>query len=62
MSNQIIRLSEVMNKTGISRSSIYSYMNDNLFPMPIKLGVRSVGWLEHEVDSWLEERIASSRA
>jgi prophage regulatory protein len=32
-------------------------MKLNEFPQAIKLGLRSVGWAEHEVEAWLQERI-----
>ncbi|MFN7096172.1 MAG: helix-turn-helix transcriptional regulator [Gammaproteobacteria bacterium] len=54
---KIIRLPAVKNLTGCSRSSIYFKISHGLFPRPISLGSRSVGWLESEVISWLEERI-----
>ena len=55
---EIKRRPEVEAKTGLSRSTIYEKMKSGTFPKPVKLGPRSVGWLETEVDAWLEERIA----
>ena len=53
----ILRLIRVTNRTGLSRSSIYNFISEGKFPRPIPLGERSVGWLEHEVDEWLQSRI-----
>lgn len=61
MSNTILRLPEVMARTGLSRSGIYMRMSEKKFPNSISLGCRSVGWLEHEVDEWIVERIEISR-
>ncbi len=36
-------------------------MEDGAFPKPIKLGERSVAWLEEDIDRWQQERIAASR-
>jgi prophage regulatory protein len=58
---QIERLSTVKARTGLSRSSIYDLIKKGKFPSPIKLGLRSVGWVHGEVTGWIEERIASSR-
>jgi len=58
---RIVKRPVVESITGLSRSSIYALMSNNLFPHPIKLSERSVGWLEHEVQAWLENRIAASR-
>lgn len=51
---KILRLSAVKAKTGQPTSSIYAAMAAGNFPRPIPLGERAVGWLESEVDSWIE--------
>ncbi|MEX0962940.1 MAG: AlpA family transcriptional regulator [Pseudohongiellaceae bacterium] len=58
----ILRLPEVKARTGLSRSSIYLRMANNEFPRPVSLGGRAVGWVEADVESWLVEKIESSRA
>ena len=58
----IIRLKQVKQRTGLSRSSIYLAMNRGNFPRKIALGARSVGWIEEEIDSFLRTRIDASRA
>lgn len=58
---QILRLSSVKQKTGLGRSTIYSYMQRGLFPKPILLGSKCVGWLANEVEGWLAQQIKSSR-
>lgn len=52
----VMRLPEVLNRTGLSRSSIYAYIKTKKFPLPLQLGERSVGWLESEINSWIAER------
>lgn len=54
---RVIRLNTVIDSTGLARSTIYKYMNENLFPKPISLGARSVGWLESEVWDWITARV-----
>ncbi|EKO3415606.1 helix-turn-helix transcriptional regulator [Vibrio fluvialis] len=61
MSNKIIRLPDVMQETGLSRSTIYLRMSKGEFPQSISLGDRAVGWIQEEVELWLEQRIAVSR-
>jgi prophage regulatory protein len=61
MTHTILRLPEVKTRTGLSRSSIYLRMAHNEFPKPISLGGRAVGWVEHDVDEWIVERIELSR-
>ena len=61
MSKSIIRLPEVKSKTGLSRSSIYLRMSNGEFPQSISLGSRAVGWLDADIEQWLDERIAVSK-
>lgn len=57
----ILRRREVEARCGLSRSTIYLRIARGAFPKPICLGDRAVGWLESEIDAWLEQRLASSR-
>ena len=58
---RFLRLPEVLERTGLSRSTIYLRLEQGLFPKPVSLGGRAVGWIESEVDEWIGERIAESR-
>lgn len=58
MPNLILSLPAVKLRTGLSRTTIYLRIASGMFPAPISLGARSVGWLESEVDDWLEQKIA----
>ncbi|MGH6824359.1 helix-turn-helix transcriptional regulator [Methyloceanibacter sp.] len=53
---RFIRLDEVKHLTGISRSSIYARED---FPRPVKIGKHATAWLEHEVQAWIERRVAT---
>jgi prophage regulatory protein len=57
MANIILRLPAVKTYTGLSRSSIYLAVSKGTFPQPIKLGARSVGWLESEIEAWLRQQV-----
>lgn len=61
MSNTIIRLPEVVRRTGLSRSTIYLRMSKGEFPRSISLGERAVGWLEADIEQWLDERIVAAK-
>lgn len=61
MSNVILRLPQVKQRVGLSRSSIYLAISLETFPRPVRLGARAVGWLENEIDAWLRSRIQESR-
>ncbi|EIK61530.1 helix-turn-helix transcriptional regulator [Pseudomonas lactis] len=54
---RIIRLKDVIDSTGLARSTIYKYITENTFPKPISLGERCVGWVEGEVHDWILARI-----
>ena len=60
MFHQVLRIFEVSDRTGLPRSSIYAKIQTGDFPRPIKLGARSVGWLEADINSWLDEKVSQS--
>lgn len=62
MSIKIIRLPEVMAKTGLSRSTIYLRMSKSAFPKSISLGDRAIGWVEGEIEQWIDERITIAKS
>ncbi|WP_071820848.1 helix-turn-helix transcriptional regulator [Parasynechococcus marenigrum] len=53
--SRLIRLSEVKEMTGLSRSTIYSHMSQGLFPKQSKVGTRIAVWLESDILSWIEQ-------
>ena len=62
MSHKILRLPAVKEQTGLSRSTIYLRIKNGNFPKPISLGDRAVGWLEKDIEDWLEQKIKDSQA
>lgn len=56
---QVLRLNEVIAKTGRSRSTIYADIERGTFPQPIKLGPRAIGFVSEEIDGWISARIAA---
>jgi prophage regulatory protein len=58
---RIIRRPELTERTGLQKSA-YERMEAGTFPKAVTLGPNSVGWLEHEVDAWIEARIAARDA
>ncbi|WP_373924607.1 helix-turn-helix transcriptional regulator [Duganella sp. BK701] len=63
----MLRCKQLMARLSLSRSTIYDKLSkssprfDPSFPRPINLGPHAVGWVEAEVDAWLQARIAASR-
>jgi prophage regulatory protein len=54
----ILRRKRVESETGLSRSTIYLYVGKGLFPRPVRLGPRAVGWPSAEVAALNAARIA----
>jgi len=55
-SNRIIRAKEVQSITGLSRTTIWRFENNDEFPKRVSLGGNSVGWKLSEVKQWVESR------
>jgi prophage regulatory protein len=56
MSNEpdrIIRLTEVLDRTGLTRSTLYRKVTAGTFPGNVRISVRCVGWRESDVHAWL---------
>lgn len=63
MSNvRILRLPQVESRVGLHKSAIYQRIAAGTFPRPVKLGPRASGWVEAEVDGWLEARLEERAA
>ena len=58
MTTTIIRLPEVIAKTGLSRSTIYFQISKGNFPKGVPIGEHARGWLNHEIEAWIEARAA----
>ena len=54
---QVIKLDKVISMSGLSKSTIYTQVKEGKFPAPIKLGVRSSGWIEEEVLDWVKGKM-----
>ena len=67
LQKRLIRLPEVLSRTGYGRTSIYRKMKDGSFPRCVKLGgplegsnafdSRAIAWIEDEVEQWMATRI-----
>ena len=56
MVSTILRRPDVEAVTGLSRSTIYKWMDEGSFPKPVKLGPRAVGWREEQIEAWIADR------
>jgi prophage regulatory protein len=55
---KLLRLPQVIERTSLRRSTIYEMMGRGIFPKPVKLNLRSNGWIESEITDWVAVRIA----
>ncbi len=54
---RVVRLPEVLEITGLSRTTIWRRERDGSFPAPFRLGgegTRAVGWREQDVYDWID--------
>ncbi|EAN9728282.1 AlpA family transcriptional regulator [Salmonella enterica] len=56
-SQRFLRLTQVMDRTGLKRSQIYLYMKMGTFPKSTKIGISSVAWLESEIEEWINQKL-----
>ena len=56
MQDRLLRIRQVEEITGLSRSSIYRLMQDGEFPRPVKVGPAAVRWRVSAITAWLESR------
>jgi len=61
MRTKILRLPTVLDRTGLSRSTVYQRVAEGNFPKSISLGAIAVGWIEAEIDEWIARQIEQSR-
>lgn len=61
---RIARHNDVCRKLSLSPSTLFAMIAQGRFPKPFPIvpGGRAVGWLEHEVDAWIEERRNAAEA
>lgn len=55
--NKFIRIKEVMEMTGLARSTIYKYARSGMFPPNVKISRRAAAWVEQEVNEWMVQHM-----
>lgn len=50
--SDVLRLPQVVQRTGLGRSTIYRLMACRRFPLPVRLADRAVGWRQSDLDAW----------
>jgi prophage regulatory protein len=62
MTLSFLRLSTVRARTGLSRSTLYRRISEGSFPAPIPLGGRSIGWLDADINEWINGQLRARDA
>lgn len=56
----LIRLADVCQLLGVSRSTVYKWMNEGVFPAPVRVSERAVRWRSEDIEAWRESLAASA--
>ena len=59
---RILRLKSVLERTGLTRSTLYRKMQLGTFPRQLRISVRCAGWRESDVEAWLRNPVFYSTA
>ena len=51
--NRIIRLKTVLDRTGLSRSTLYRKIADGTFPPQLRISINGAGWSAAEANRWI---------
>jgi prophage regulatory protein len=51
--SSILRIKTVMQRTGLTRPTLYRKIAEGTFPKQIRISTHCIGWRESAVDAWL---------
>lgn len=54
--DRILRMPAVLNRTGLSRSTLYRLISKETFPKQLRLSTLCSGWRESEINHWIANR------
>ena len=60
--DRILRAGEVSRITGLPRMTRHRAVRNGLFPAPVQIGIRAVGWRESDMAAWLADRRPNNTA
>ncbi|WP_043767346.1 helix-turn-helix transcriptional regulator [Algiphilus aromaticivorans] len=58
--DSILRLPDVLEQTGLSRSMLYQLMAEERFPRAVRLAQRAVGWRQSDISAWIASRVPAT--
>lgn len=59
MATRVLPIEQVLDRTGLSRRTLYTEISEGRFPKPVQLTARRVGWPEADVEAFLADKIAA---
>ena len=60
LNQKLLRLPQVKQTTGLSKSTIYARISEGTFPKQIPIGPRLVVWLESDIQNWIAEQVSAA--
>jgi prophage regulatory protein len=61
LQEKLLRLPQVKETTGLSKSTIYARISEGTFPKQVSLGPRLVVWVESDIQNWISEQVSAAR-
>ena len=58
---KLLRAAQVVEKVGFSKNTLYRQIKAGKFPVQIQITENRTGWLESEIDAWIQERVDAPR-
>ncbi|WP_386692517.1 MULTISPECIES: helix-turn-helix transcriptional regulator [unclassified Lonepinella] len=58
---RLINIKEVMNRTSLKTTAIYTLMKRGEFPQSIKITIDRIGWLESDIDDWITAKVNQTK-
>lgn len=53
--DRMLRLRTVLDRTGLSRSTLFRKVHEGSFPKQIPIAARCTGWRESAVNDWMKD-------
>lgn len=55
---KLLKRPEVLDRIGIRSTKLYQMVRSGQFPKPVRLSSKAHAWPEHEIDEWIQARMA----
>lgn len=55
--DRFLRLDTVLDRTGLSRATLYRKIQNGTFPKQVRIATRCAGWRESAINEWMHNPI-----